>query len=239
LPAVITVDHVQFAYGPAEPAVIADVVASFRPGEVVALKGPNGSGKSTLLALLLGLARPKLGSVSVAAVDLARIDLRLWRQAIGYLSQRPFLPDRATAREAMRMLAPDAHEEAFERALQQVRLWPVLFLRSPCDPLNARVGSLSAGEKQRLAVARVLARRCPVLLMDEPDANLDAEGLELLASLLRELAPSHVVVIAAHSPRLLDAADRVVSLARTSIHDDALGRVGTAPRASLPVIDRA
>jgi ABC-type multidrug transport system fused ATPase/permease subunit len=214
LPAVITLDHVHFGYGEGQAAVIVDLVATFRPGEVVALTGANGSGKSTLLALLLGLASPTEGTISVAAVDLGRVDLRLWRQGVGYLSQRPFLPDRATARVAIRLLAPDARDDALERALRQVELWPVLCARSPGAPLDARVGSLSAGEKQRLALARVLARRAPVLLLDEPDANLDAEGLGLLASLLRELAPGRCVVIAAHSPQLVSAADRVVSLSR-------------------------
>ncbi len=212
LPALVVFDHVGFAYSVVEPAVIEELVAAWRPGEILAMTGPNGSGKSTLLALILGLAKPRQGSISVGGKDLQSIDARLWRQRIGYLSQRPFLPDRATVGEAMRLLAPDAEREGVERALAQVKLWSVLRARSPDSPLDVRVGALSAGEKQRLALARVVARRSPLLLLDEPDANLDAEGLELLVSLLRELAPGRMIAVAAHTPRLIAAADRVLAL---------------------------
>jgi ABC-type multidrug transport system fused ATPase/permease subunit len=212
LPALVTLDHVAFAYTPHGVTVIDDLVATWRPGEVLVITGPNGSGKSTVLTLLLGLAKPHSGSISIAGHDLQRIHPRVWRQRIGYLSQRPFLPDRVTVGDAMRLLAPDAEKEELERALMQMGLWPVLSIRSPGAPLDARVGSLSAGEKQRLALARVLARRSPLLLLDEPDANLDVDGLELLVMLLRELVPGRMIAVAAHSPRLIEAADRVLAL---------------------------
>jgi ABC-type transport system involved in cytochrome bd biosynthesis fused ATPase/permease subunit len=148
----------------------------------------------------------------VGGKDLHSFNAPLWRRSIAYLSQRPFLSDRATVGGAMCLLAPDADGETFECSLRQVKLWPVLVHRSPQSPLDVKVGSLSAGEKQRLALARVLARRAPVILLDEPDANLDAEGLELLTALLRELAPGRMIAVAAHSPRLIASADRVLAL---------------------------
>ncbi len=212
LPALVALERVGFAYAASGRAVMDGLVATWRPDEVLAITGTNGSGKSTLFALLLGLARPLGGSISVAGKDLGSIDLRLWRRRIGYLPQRPFLPDRATVGAAMGLLAPDADNDELERALVQVQLWRVLSGRSPSAPLCVRVGSLSAGEKQRLALARVLARRSPLLLLDEPDANLDAEGVELLVALVRELAPGRMIALAAHSPRLIAAADRVLRL---------------------------
>jgi ABC-type multidrug transport system fused ATPase/permease subunit len=212
LPAFVTLDHVAFSYGARQDAVLKDLSFTWRPGEVLAFTGANGSGKSTLLSLLLGLAKPTRGAISVGGKDLHSLDAPLWRRSIGYLSQRPFLSDRATVGGAMCLLAPDADGETLERSLRQVKLWPVLVHRSPQSPLDAKVGSLSAGEKQRLALARVLARRAPVILLDEPDANLDAEGLELLAVLLRELAPGRMIAVAAHSPRLIASADRVLAL---------------------------
>jgi ABC-type multidrug transport system fused ATPase/permease subunit len=214
LPAKVTLDHVGFTYVAGQPAVLDDLVAAIAPGEVLAVTGANGSGKSTLFALLLGLATPSHGTVSVAGVDLKSLDLRAWRQRIGYLAQRPFLPDRSTVRAAMRLLAPDAGDDALELALRRVEVWPVLCARSRTPPLDVRVGSLSAGEKQRLALARVLARDARVLLLDEPDSNLDADGLDLLATLLRELAPGRSIAVAAHSPRLIAVADRVLRLDR-------------------------
>ena len=150
---------------------------------------------------------------------------------IGYLPQRPFLPERATVRAAMRLLAPDAERDVLERSLVQVNLWPVLLARSPASPLDTKVGSLSAGEKQRLALARVLARRSPLLLLDEPDANLDQEGLDLLVAILRELAPGHMIAVAAHSPRLIAASDRVLVLGATSAKHGGAGSVEAKPTA--------
>jgi ABC-type multidrug transport system fused ATPase/permease subunit len=212
LPALVALDHVAFSYGAPQDAVLKDLSFAWRPGEVLALTGANGSGKSTLLSLLLGLAKPTRGAISVGGKDLHSLDAPLWRRSIAYLSQRPFLSDRATVGGAMCLLAPDADGETVERSLRQVKLWPVLVHRSPQSPLDAKVGSLSAGEKQRLALARVLARRAPLILLDEPDANLDAEGLELLIVLLRELAPGRMIAVAAHSPRLIASADRVLAL---------------------------
>jgi ABC-type multidrug transport system fused ATPase/permease subunit len=224
LPAPVIFEHIVFSYGPSQRAVLQDLVFHWHPGEVVALTGPNGSGKSTLLMLLLGLAKPERGVISIAGRDLQSMDARAFRRRVGFLSQRPFLPDRATVGGAMRLLAPDAGSEDLEPLLRRVKLWPVLVRRSPDSPLNTRVGSLSAGEKQRLALARVLARRAPLLLLDEPDANLDADGVELLVSLIRELAPGRMIAVAAHGPRLIAAADRVLKL-------------GCAVRPSTPAID--
>jgi len=212
LPALVALDHVAFSYGARQDAVLRDLSFTWRPGEVLAFTGANGSGKSTVLSLLLGLAKPTRGAISVGGKDLHSLNAPLWRRSIAYLSQRPFLSDRATVRGAMCLLAPDADGETLERSLRQVKLWPVLVHRLPQSPLDVKVGSLSAGEKQRLALARVLARRAPVILLDEPDANLDAEGLELLTVLLRELAPGRMIAVAAHSPRLIASADRVLAL---------------------------
>ena len=72
------------------------------------------------------------------------------------------------------------------------------------------LGTLSAGEKQRVAIARVLLRRTPLLLLDEPDANLDAEGIALVAQIIRDEARSRMVLVVAHSPALLATVDRVL-----------------------------
>jgi ATP-binding cassette, subfamily C, bacterial CydD len=214
LPAVVALDRVSFGYDAKQEPFISNLVVAFRPGEIIALTGPNGSGKSTLLALLLGLCKPTAGVMTVADIDLEDIDLQFWRRRIGYLPQRPFLPERATVRTAMQLVAPVVADSDLTTALEQVRLWPVLYSRSPGGPLETKVGSLSAGEKQRLALARVLVRKTTLLLLDEPDANLDVEGIALLTDLLRELAPPCTIVIAAHNPRLIAMADRVLSLDR-------------------------
>jgi ABC-type multidrug transport system fused ATPase/permease subunit len=225
LPAVLSVEHVDFSYGVEGGAVIKNLVADCRPGEVLAVTGSNGSGKSTLLKLMLGMVRPARGRITVGGRDLGGLDPSSWRQGIGYLPQRPFLSDRATIREAMQVIAPGADGASLEAFLRQVELWPVLVARSNDAPLETKVGSLSAGEKQRLALARVLARRAPVLLLDEPDTNLDAEGVVWLCELVRQLAPTHMILVVAHNQRLIDSADRVLSLAGSDLR----GRAATGP----------
>jgi ABC-type multidrug transport system fused ATPase/permease subunit len=217
VPTVVDMNHVAFAYRGVGRPVIEDLSAVWQPGQILALTGPNGSGKSTMLALLLGLVQPTRGTISVAGKDLQTIDRRHWRKGIAYLSQRPFLADRSTVAESMRLIADHADPAVLEHSLRQVRLWPVLLARSPEAPFETKVGSLSSGEKQRLALARVLARRAPILILDEPDANLDADGVDLLAVLLRELAPKRLIILAAHTPRLIAAAHRVLALARTEL----------------------
>jgi ABC-type transport system involved in cytochrome bd biosynthesis fused ATPase/permease subunit len=86
----------------------------------------------------------------------------------------------------------------------------VLLRRSPGAPLEVKLGALSAGERQRVALARVLLRDAKVVLLDEPDANLDGEGVEILVAILREEARSKMVMVVAHSPAVLAAADRVL-----------------------------
>jgi ABC-type bacteriocin/lantibiotic exporter with double-glycine peptidase domain len=94
-----------------------------------------------------------------------------------------------------------------------VDLWSNFVARQPLDPLAVRVDTLSAGQRQRLALARVLCQNARIVVLDEPDANLDRAGIALVARLVRELASDRMVAFAAHTPDLLQQADRVIVLA--------------------------
>jgi ABC-type transport system involved in cytochrome bd biosynthesis fused ATPase/permease subunit len=178
---------------------------------VVVLAGPNGSGKSSVLKALLGLGSLVEGMVSCDDVSLAELDGVRWRQSVSFLPQRPYLPPRATIREAVRFVDHDVSDTAIRAALGRVGLVASLAARGS-DPLEIRVGSLSAGERQRVALARALCRQSPVLLLDEPDSNLDRAGIDLVAGLATELAKTRLVIIAAHAPEILAVGDLVVNL---------------------------
>jgi ABC-type bacteriocin/lantibiotic exporter with double-glycine peptidase domain len=218
LPTTIALRNVSFAYGvargatPAPPA-LADLSLDWRAGEVLVLTGANGSGKSTCLRLFLALAEPASGTIEIGATPLFDLDLVAWRRAIAYLPQRPFFPERATVRSGVRHIARDADDAAIEAALARVNLLAALESRS-ATPLDVSVSSLSVGQRQRLALARALvqAKAAKVLVLDEPDANLDAEGIALVAEIVRELAPTRMIVIAAHTPQLIAPGDQVVKL---------------------------
>ena len=194
----------------AAPALDAVDVRWVGPG-AFALTGLNGSGKSTFLRLLLALATPASGRVCVGAHDLARVDADGWRACCAFLPQRPYLPPRASVRSAIQWLVPEATDAAILAALERAQLLPVL--RRTCDdPLAVPVETLSVGQRQRVALARVLCRDAALYILDEPDANLDRAGILLTAELIRELRRDRIVVFAAHTRELLAEADQVVCL---------------------------
>lgn len=212
VPTPIVFDRVSFRY----PGTYGDAVRelSFRwEGEtVIALAGANGSGKSTCLRLLLGLARPQGGDVTVGGVPMDGIDARAWRARIAFLPQRPYIPPRSDVRAGVRFLVPEATDGAMHSALDRVGLLARL-MRTGQDPLAVNIDTLSVGERQRLGLARLLCQDASSLvLLDEPDANLDRRGISLVANLVRELARGRMVAVVAHNEELLDGADRVIVL---------------------------
>jgi len=205
-------DDVSFGYpGVAGAAALREVSFTWEGRGALALAGPNGSGKSTCLRLLLALAAPVSGAVRVGGVALAQVDADAWRRQVAFMPQRPYLPPRSDVAQAVRWLAPAADDERLLRALDRVGILPSL-QRGGRDPLKVRVDTLSVGERQRIALARLLSRDASLFVLDEPDANLDRAGIALVADVLRELAREHGVIFAAHTPELLGVADHVVTL---------------------------
>jgi ABC-type multidrug transport system fused ATPase/permease subunit len=183
------------------------------PGEIVALMGPSGCGKSTLIAMLMGLIGPDAGTVRVGGVDLATIDPDLWRTQVAWVPQRPHIFG-TTIEENIRMGRYEATDAAVRRAAGAAGLTELIG-RLPRG-LDSVVGDggagLSAGERQRIALARAFLRDAPVLLLDEPTANLDGRTEESVLESIRQLARGRTAVIAAHRPALISLADRVVDL---------------------------
>ena len=144
------------------------------PGETVAITGPSGCGKSTLLSVILGLRVPDAGSVSLGGVDLADLDLDDWRSHIGWVPQRPHLFARSVA-ENIRLGRPDASDAEVAAALEAAGLTEVVRrLPHGADTVLGQGGTgLSAGERQRVSLARAFVRDAPLLLLDEPTAGLD------------------------------------------------------------------
>jgi ATP-binding cassette subfamily C protein CydCD len=205
LPARIVWEAITFAY-PGGRAVLDGTDIAWEPGRVLVLSGPNGSGKSTTLRLLLGLARTQKGRITIGGEELFALDLEAWRAKVAYLPQRPFLADRATVREAIALLAPEASDDAMRACLERVGLWAQI------GTLDAKVGALSVGQRQRVALARLLAMDAPVVLLDEPDANLDAAGIRAVSEIVRELARTKMVALVAHTDDVLALADTLVTL---------------------------
>ncbi|MEU7083028.1 thiol reductant ABC exporter subunit CydD [Streptomyces achromogenes] len=188
---------------------------SFRvePGETVALVGPSGAGKSTLLSVLLGFVRPTGGRVRVGGADLAGLDLAEWRSRIAWVPQRPHLYA-GTIAENVRLARPGADDGAVRRALRGAGAWEfVAALPDGVDTVLGEDGAgLSAGQRQRLALARAFLADRPVLLLDEPTAALDGATEADVVAAVRRLAAGRTVLLVVHRPALLEVADRVVRL---------------------------
>jgi ABC-type multidrug transport system fused ATPase/permease subunit len=179
----------------------------------VAITGPSGCGKSTLLSVILGLRVPDAGSVSLGGVDLAELDLDDWRSHIGWVPQRPHLFARSVA-ENVRLGRPDASDAEVAAALEAAGLTEVV--RRLPHGVETQLGQggtgLSAGERQRVSLARAFVRDAPLLLLDEPTASLDGRTEGDVLAAVRRLISGRTAVIVAHRPALAALADRVVEM---------------------------
>ncbi|MFF8916812.1 thiol reductant ABC exporter subunit CydD [Streptomyces sp. NPDC015032] len=182
-------------------------------GETVALVGPSGVGKSTLLDVVLGFTAPDEGRVRVGGVDLATLAPERWRERIAWVPQRPYL-FAGTIAENVRLARPDADDGAVTAALRDAGAYDfVAELPDGAQTLLGEDGAgLSAGQRQRLALARAFLADRPVLLLDEPTASLDGETEAGIVEAVRRLAAGRTVLLVVHRPALLPVADRVVRL---------------------------
>jgi thiol reductant ABC exporter CydD subunit len=209
----LTIDGLRVTYpGRSEPA-LADLSLTVGAGETLALVGPSGCGKSTLLSALLGLLRPAAGSIRVGEVELAELNPEEWRARLAWVPQRPHL-FHASIADNVRLGRREASDEKVWSALVDAGLADVVS-ELPAGPdtiLGDRGAGLSAGERQRLALARAFLRDAPLLLLDEPTAGLDGHTEREIVQSIRRLARDRTVVLVAHRPALVAMADRVVSL---------------------------
>jgi len=191
------------ARGYGERPVLEGVNLELEAGRSLALLGPNGSGKSTLLRVLAGLLRPGGGEVRVLGANLPKESWKL-RGRIGYLGHKPLLYEDLTGRENLEFQAR-MHGLPADQAAKRIEasLVTVGMTRGAAEP----VGSYSAGMRQRIAICRAVLHRPELLLLDEPDSNLDPEGRAAVRELIgppRELAwagPRPVTrVVVSHDP---------------------------------------
>ncbi|WP_431771967.1 thiol reductant ABC exporter subunit CydD [Streptomyces cucumeris] len=198
--------------GRGEPSLAATSF-ELRPGETVAVVGPSGAGKSTLLNAVLGFAEPSAGRILLGGQDLRSLDPESWRRQIAWVPQRPYL-FAGTIAENVRLARPDADDPAVRAALRDAGALD--FVTALPEGAATRLGELgsglSAGQRQRIALARAFLADRPVLLLDEPTANLDGETEAAVVAAVRRLAAGRTVLMVVHRPALLPLADRVLSL---------------------------
>lgn len=179
-------------------------------GASLAVLGPNGSGKSTLLRILATLLRPSRGEVTVLGFEIPKESWKL-RGRIGYLGHEPLLYKDLTGRENLELqarlhgLGPDEASRRIDAFLEAMEM---------SRRADGRVDEYSAGMRQRIAICRAVLHRPSLLLLDEPDSNLDPEGRELARGLIGP-SPGRTRVLVSHEPdRARAEADLVLALDR-------------------------
>lgn len=207
----ITLARVCFSYVPGRE-VLHDVDLSIAPGEFVGLVGRSGSGKTTLVNLIARFYDPTRGQVSIDGVPLPSIELALLRRSVGVVLQTPFLFD-GTVLENLRLGAPDATLRAVCEAAERAQVHDmILDLPEGYDtPLGERQ-SLSAGEMQRLTIARALLADPRILILDEATASLDTRTELAIQEALAELTRGRTTIAIAHRLSTLARADRLIVL---------------------------
>lgn len=189
--------------------VLAPTSFTLAPGETLAVTGPSGVGKSTLLSALLGFAPAAQGRILVDGADLGSLDPASWHRQIAWVPQHPHLFP-GTIADNVRLARPDADDADLHAALAAAG---ALGFAAPDDVIGEDGAGLSAGQRQRLALARAFLADRPLLLLDEPTANLDGDTEDTLVATLRELTRGRTTILVAHRPALLPLADRVLALA--------------------------
>ena len=174
--------------------VLSGLSLALGAGECLHVLGPNGAGKTTLLRIIAGLLTPEQGSVEWGGRP-TRADHDAWCASFSYLAHSDGLKPELTARENL------YYEVGLRRTVSDSEIAEALAQVGLAGAQSQLAGTLSAGQRRRLAVARILLSAAPLWILDEPYTNLDAEGTELVSSLIgRHLDAGGAALIAAHHP---------------------------------------
>ncbi|MDF1825949.1 MAG: ABC transporter ATP-binding protein [Verrucomicrobiales bacterium] len=205
-------DTVKFSYGD-DIATLKGVSMKADPGEMIALVGSTGAGKSTIINLLTRFYEADGGTISIDGQDISEAKKSSLRDAMGYVTQESFLFN-CSVRENLSIAKEDATEE---------EMWEVLraanaegFVKALPEQLDTSVGErgvkLSVGEKQRIAIARVILKNPPILLLDEATASVDTETEKLIQEALEKLMTNRTSLVIAHRLSTVRNADRIYVL---------------------------
>lgn len=204
--------NISFSYTEDAPA-LHNLSFEIKKGETIGLIGPSGSGKTTLADIILRLFKPSDGKILIDGKPIESISLREWRRNVGYVSQDLFLVD-GTVEENIRFFNDKLTESDIKRAATDANIAEVI--EKLPDGYQTRIGDrglfLSAGQRQRIVLARVLATKPKILVLDEATSALDNESEKLVHSSIEKLHGNITVLIIAHRLSTVLLADRVMVL---------------------------
>jgi ATP-binding cassette, subfamily C, bacterial CydD len=226
----IALNAVTVAYPGRDRPALQELSLAIRPGERIAVTGPSGAGKSTLLALLLGFAGPASGTVRAGGADLAAIDPGRWRAQIAWVPQQPHL-FAGTAASNIALGSPGAGRDSIRRAAGLAGA--AEFIEALPGGYDAELGErglrLSAGQRQKIALARAFLRDAQLLLLDEPAAHLDPASARRLWEVIETVAAGRTLIVVSHGSGWEGLASRVITLDRGQLREPVAARPAAAP----------
>ncbi len=208
----ICLENVSFSYDD-ERWILRNASLDFPAGSFTAIVGPSGIGKTTVIDLVTGLLRPQAGEILIDNIPLAEIDIRYWRQKIGYVPQETLLLNDAIFLNVTlgdRQLS----NKDVENALRAAGAWE--FVQAMPDGIHTMVGEqgykLSGGQRQRIAIARALVHQPRLLILDEATTALDPKNEAAICETLQGLKGKHTLMAISHQPAILKVAERAYRL---------------------------
>ena len=221
---------VDYEYPQREGSVLSGIDMRLEPGLITALLGHSGAGKSTIVRLLMRLADPTCGRIACGGVDLRELDLERWRSQIAWVPQRPTLFT-GTIAQNIALCRPRATPTEIQRAACAAGAEEFIG-RLPHD-LQTQVGEgarrLSAGQAQRIALARAFLADRPLLLLDEPTSHLDEQSTQTISETIRALAHGRTTLLIVHHPLLTELADRLQVLRSGHLDGPSAENIATWP----------
>ncbi|MBT6114168.1 MAG: ABC transporter ATP-binding protein/permease [Porticoccaceae bacterium] len=213
----IRFDQICFDYQ-SDRQILKNISFDIKPGEKVAIVGASGAGKSTLVKLLFRFYDPTQGRITIDGQDIRMVSQESLRGAIGIVPQDTVLFN-SSIFDNIRYGKPEASDEDVHNAIRMAHL--ETFIKQLPDGVNTMVGErglkLSGGEKQRVAIARTILKRPPILLFDEATSSLDSKSERSILAALREIAEGHTSLVIAHRLSTIVDADRIVVLDQGTI----------------------
>ena len=216
----LSFDRVSFSYDESKN-ILEDVSFRLEKGEMVGLIGPSGAGKTTIVDLLLRLFQPTAGKILLGRVDSEEIDMKEWREKIGYVSQDMFLMN-DTIENNIRFYDDRLSLPDIELACRQANIHDFIMSRPAAfqTAVGERGNLLSVGQRQRIAIARVLARKPEMLILDEATSALDNESEAAIQRVIDSLRGNATVLIIAHRLSTVMSCDRLLALDRGRIVEE-------------------